>query len=182
MFTSGIQLVLIPEFYVVSQVSSQRRTVERGPQSTNPPHSRFFSLSLSLQFKVDIEPGQFVAFCGQSGCGKSSALQLLERFYDVLGGKITIDGHDLRDLNLKSFRKSVAMVSQEPILYDGTIAFNLQMGDYDDDDPEKITEEQMIAACRDANIWEFVSSLPLGLGTEVGGRGASLSGGQKREF
>lgn len=115
-----------------------------------------------------------------SGCGKSTSIQLLERFYDVLAGKITIDGHDIRDLNLKSFRKHVAIVSQEPVLYDGTVAFNLKLGNCDEG--EEVTEEQMRKACRDANILEFVESLPQGFNTEVGGRGGQLSGGQKREF
>ncbi|PWN22410.1 putative Leptomycin B resistance protein pmd1 [Microstroma glucosiphilum] len=129
---------------------------------------------------LDIKAGQYVALVGPSGCGKSTTIQLLERFYDPQGGSVKIDGHDLRDLNLKAFRRHVALVSQEPTLYDGTIAWNLSLGAFEDAD--KVTMEDMRRACAQANILQFVESLPDEFETEVGGKGTQLSGGQKQRL
>lgn len=129
---------------------------------------------------LDIKAGSYVALVGASGCGKSTTIQLLERFYDVQGGSIKVDGRDIRDLNLKSFRKHVALVSQEPTLYDGTIAWNLALGAYED--ANKVTLNDMRRACSQANILSFVESLPDEFETNVGGKGTQLSGGQKQRL
>lgn len=128
---------------------------------------------------MDIKKGSYVGLVGASGSGKSTTIQLLQRFYDPAVGQVTIDGHDIKDLNLKEYRRHVALVSQEPSLYDGTIAFNLRLGAFEDAD--KVTDEMMRKAASDANILNFIESLPNGFQTEVGGRGTQLSGGQKRE-
>lgn len=129
---------------------------------------------------LDVKAGSYVALVGASGCGKSTTIQLIERFYDVQGGSIKIDGQDLRDLNLKSFRKHVALVSQEPTLYDGTIAWNLALGAYEDAD--KVTLNDMRRACSQANILDFIESLPDEFETNVGSRGTQLSVGQKQRL
>ncbi|PWN25584.1 putative Leptomycin B resistance protein pmd1 [Jaminaea rosea] len=129
---------------------------------------------------LDIKAGTYVALVGPSGCGKSTTIQLIERFYDVQGGSIKIDGHDVRDLHLKTLRKHVALVSQEPTLYDGTIAWNLSLGAFED--ANKVTLEDMRRACRQANILQFVESLPDEFETNVGGKGTQLSGGQKQRL
>ncbi|KWU43090.1 P-loop containing nucleoside triphosphate hydrolase protein [Rhodotorula sp. JG-1b] len=126
----------------------------------------------------EVKPGQFVAFCGASGCGKSTTIQLLERFYDPLSGRVLVDGKDISTLNVQSYRKAVALVQQEPTLYSGTIGFNIALGAFVP--PEEVTQEQIEAAAKKANIHDFVKGLPDAYNTEVGGKGASLSGGQKQ--
>lgn len=127
---------------------------------------------------VEVLPGQMAAFVGASGCGKSTSIQLIERFYDPLGGKVIVDGQDISELNIQSYRKSIALVSQEPTLYAGSIRYNVALGAYVP--PEQVTQEQIEQACKDANIHNLISSLPDGYDTEVGGKGTMLSGGQKR--
>ena len=129
---------------------------------------------------MDAPPGSYCALVGSSGCGKSTTIQLIERFYDVEGGRITLDGHDIRTLNVRSLRKHIALVSQEPTLYDGTIAFNLRLGALDS--PDDVTDEQMRAAAVQANILEFIEGLPNGFDTQVGAKGTQLSGGQKQRI
>jgi ATP-binding cassette subfamily B (MDR/TAP) protein 1 len=127
---------------------------------------------------LKIRPGQYVAFVGASGCGKSTSIGLLERFYDPLVGQVLIDGHDVSKVNVNDYRSHIALVSQEPTLYQGTIRENICMGSLDED----VSDERIEKACRDANIYEFVMSLPEGLNTMVGMKGGLLSGGQKQRI
>jgi ATP-binding cassette subfamily B (MDR/TAP) protein 1 len=122
---------------------------------------------------IEVQPGSYVALVGPSGCGKSTTVQLIERFYDPLAGTVKLDGVDIRELNVASFRSHVALVSQEPTLYSGDIRFNVSLGAAD---PLAVTEEQLIQACKEANIYDFVMGLPDGFATEVGGKGSQLSG------
>ncbi|KAG1772443.1 P-loop containing nucleoside triphosphate hydrolase protein [Suillus occidentalis] len=131
-----------------------------------------------LSFKV--EPGTYVALVGASGCGKSTVIQLIERFYDPLSGQILLDGEPINEVNIQEYRKQLALVSQEPTLYAGTIRFNILLGAIK---PEsEVTEEEIEAVCRNANVLDFIKSLPNGLDTEVGGKGSQLSGGQKQRI
>ncbi|KAL6811933.1 P-loop containing nucleoside triphosphate hydrolase protein [Trichoderma sp. SZMC 28015] len=123
-----------------------------------------------------VKPGQFVALVGASGCGKSTTIALLERFYDALSGCIYVDGKDISQLNVNSYRSHLALVSQEPTLYQGTIRSNILLGSND----LSVTEEQVIKVCKMANIYDFILSLPEGLDTLVGNKGGMLSGGQKQ--
>ncbi|KAK8054423.1 ABC multidrug transporter Mdr1 [Apiospora saccharicola] len=127
-----------------------------------------------LSFRV--EPGQYVALVGASGCGKSTTIALLERFYDVLSGGIYLDGKDISQLNVNSYRSLLALVSQEPTLYQGTVRDNILLGT---DDPN-VSEEAVVKACKEANIYDFIMSLPDGFDTIVGSKGSMLSGGQKQ--
>lgn len=120
---------------------------------------------------LDVPAGKYVALVGPSGCGKSTLIGLLERFYDPLIGRITLDGTDIRQINVASYRSQLGLVSQEPTLYTGTIRSNLVLGA-----TGEITDEQLIQACTDANIYDFIMSLPDGFDTQVGGKGAQLSG------
>ncbi|TXT05131.1 uncharacterized protein COLE_06451 [Cutaneotrichosporon oleaginosum] len=131
------------------------------------------------KLSLEIPAGKYVALVGPSGCGKSTTIQLIERFYDPQAGSVTLDGHDLRTLNVRNMRSHIALVSQEPTLYDGTVRFNVALGAAD---PNNVTEEQIIAACKDANIYDFIMSLPDGFDTQVGGKGSQLSGGQKQRI
>ena len=128
----------------------------------------------------EIEAGQTVAFVGESGCGKSTIARLLARFYDVDAGRVTVDGVDLRELAVKELRDNQALVAQEPLLFDTSIALNIKNGAVD---PSAVTHEQVEAAAEAANANRFIkdaSRFPQGYDTPVGPRGNKLSGGQKQ--
>lgn len=122
------------------------------------------------------EPGQKVALVGRSGSGKSTVASLIPRFYDVDAGSVRVDGHDVRDLQLKSLRRHIGMVLQDPILFSGTIRDNILYGN------AKADDKSLLDACRAANVLEFIEELPEGWLTEVGERGCQLSGGQKQRI
>lgn len=124
---------------------------------------------------LTIRPGQYVALVGPSGRGKSTTIALLERFYDPVAGGIYIDGKEISSLNVNSYRSFIALVGQEPTLYQGTIHENILLGS-----PTDATDEQIEFACREAIIYDFIASLSEGFNTVVGSKGALLSGGQKQ--
>lgn len=127
-----------------------------------------------------VEPGTYVALVGASGCGKSTTIQLIERFYDPVSGRICLDGKNIAHLNLNEYRKHLALVSQEPTLYSGTVRFNILLGAIK---PEsEVTQEEVEEVCRKANILDFINSLPDKFETQVGGKGSQLSGGQKQRI
>ncbi|OLY83107.1 Multidrug resistance protein 1B, partial [Smittium mucronatum] len=132
-------------------------------------------------FTMKIKPGQKVALVGHSGCGKSTTIGLIQRFYDVDSGSVKIDGVDIHQYNVRSLRQNMGIVSQEPVLFDTSILKNIQYGakDYEKSPP---TFEQIVQACKEANIHDFIMSLPLKYDTVVGERGAQLSGGQKQRI
>ncbi|XP_061946944.1 ABC transporter B family member 19 [Populus nigra] len=123
-----------------------------------------------------IRAGQSQALVGASGCGKSSVISLIERFYDPMAGKVMIDGKDIRRLNLKSLRLKIGLVQQEPALFAASIFDNIAYG------KDGATEAEVIEAARAANVHGFVSALPDGYKTPVGERGVQLSGGQKQRI
>ncbi|EYC12944.1 hypothetical protein Y032_0045g1172 [Ancylostoma ceylanicum] len=125
---------------------------------------------------LSVAAGQKVALVGCSGCGKSTIVNLLLRFYDPNKGKVTIDDIDVCDLNVHSLRDQIGIVSQEPVLFDGTLYENIKMGN------ETATMDQVVEACRLANAADFIKRLPDGYGTRVGERGVQLSGGQKQRI
>jgi len=127
-------------------------------------------------FDAVIQPGQTVALVGQSGCGKSTCIQLLQRFYDPHSGTISVDNHDVQPLNTASLRHHFGIVSQEPVLFNRTIAENIAYGDL----TRSIAMDEIIDAAKNANIHSFIQSLPLGYDTMVGQKGGHLSGGQKQ--
>ena len=117
---------------------------------TRPEQSVLRGLNLT------VKPGQYVALVGASGCGKSTTIALMERFYDPLVGGIFVDGKEISSLNLNDYRNHLALVSQEPTLYQGTVRDNVLLGA----DREDVPEEEIIKACKDANIYDFIMSLP----------------------
>ncbi|KOC07348.1 ABC multidrug transporter Mdr1 [Aspergillus flavus AF70] len=127
---------------------------------------------------LHVKPGQYVAFVGASGCGKSTAIALLERFYDPVLGGVYVDGKDISSFNISNYRSHLALVSQEPTLYQGTIRENIMLGTDRDD----VSEDEMVLCCKNANIYDFIISLPNGFDTLVGSKGSMLSGGQKQRL
>lgn len=133
-------------------------------------------MSIFRGLNLTIEKGQFAALVGASGCGKTSIISLLERFYDLQGGQILANGTDIAQVNVYDYRRHLSLVAQEPTLFQGTLRDNILLGA----DESTVTDAQLHAACRDASIHDFIMSLPEGYNTEVGSRGVSLSGGQKQ--
>ncbi|KAM3929583.1 ATP-dependent translocase ABCB1 [Leptodactylus fuscus] len=125
---------------------------------------------------LTVTNGQTVALVGSSGCGKSTTVQLIQRFYDPAEGTITVDGQDIRNLNIRYLREMIGVVSQEPILFDTTIAENIRYG------REDVTMEEVIQATKEANAYNFIMKLPDKFDTLVGERGTQLSGGQKQRI
>ena len=105
---------------------------------------------------ITAKPGQLVALVGASGCGKSTVIALVERFYDPSSGEVYIDGEKVTDLNIREYRQRLALVSQEPTLYQGTIKENIMLGT----DKLEIADERIAAVCKEANIYDFIMSLP----------------------
>ncbi|OWK64235.1 Multidrug resistance protein 1 [Lonchura striata] len=125
---------------------------------------------------LKVQTGKTIALVGASGCGKSTTVQLLQRFYDPDQGEITLDGRDIRTLNTKWLRENIGIVSQEPVLFATTIAENIRYGRKD------ISDAEIEQAAKEANAFDFISRLPDKFNTMVGERGAQLSGGQKQRI
>ncbi|AKC81723.1 ABC transporter [Verrucomicrobia bacterium IMCC26134] len=128
------------------------------------------------EVSITIPAGVTCALVGPSGAGKSTFANLVPRFYDATSGRITFDGHDLRDLSLADLRRNIAIVSQDPVLFNDTVYNNLLVGRLD------ASLEDVEQAARDAFAHDFILSLPQGYETVVGERGASLSGGQRQRL
>jgi ATP-binding cassette subfamily B (MDR/TAP) protein 1 len=126
---------------------------------------------------MHIEKGEFIACVGASGCGKSTMVSLLERFYDATSGRIEYNSSDISKLCTRRYRQNIALVQQEPTLLSGTLRENIAFGL--ETEP---TDEQVKDACEQANIWDFVISLPDGLATNCGRDGTQLSGGQRQRI
>uniref|UniRef100_A0A3Q2PDA5 ATP binding cassette subfamily B member 11 n=1 Tax=Fundulus heteroclitus TaxID=8078 RepID=A0A3Q2PDA5_FUNHE len=127
---------------------------------------------------VSVRPGQTLAFVGSSGCGKSTSVQLLERFYDPDHGKVLIDGHESTRVSVPFLRSKIGIVSQEPVLFDCSIADNIKYGD----NLREISMNEVISAAKKAQLHDFVMSLPEKYDTNVGSQGSQLSRGQKQRI
>ena len=127
-------------------------------------------------FSLEVKKGQTVALVGQSGSGKSTIANLLTRFYDVNQGSISIDDHNIKDLDLQSLRVLMGLVTQDSILFNDTIKANIALGKLE------ATDDEIIEALKIANAYEFVKELPEGIYTNIGDSGNKLSGGQKQRL
>ncbi|XP_029444907.1 multidrug resistance protein 1A-like [Rhinatrema bivittatum] len=177
--------------YEVYRIIQKPRPIDSGCKDGHKPdkltgHIEFKNIFFSYPSRPDvailqglnlkIETGKTIALVGSSGCGKSTTIQLLQRFYDPLQGQVTLDGQDIRSLNVKWLREHIGVVSQEPILFATTIAENIRYG------REDVTDAEIEQATKEANAFDFISKLPERFGTMVGERGAQLSGGQKQRI
>ena len=146
---------------------------------------------------VALNPGQTLALVGPSGCGKSTVVSLLERFYEPKSGCLRLDQQDIRDLNIRWLRQNIGIVSQEPVLFDASIADNIRFGA----NFREVSDEEVITAAKAANIHNFIETLPevygavhestidllcsrlfQGYNTNVGAKGTQMSGGQKQRI
>ncbi|KAM9807166.1 ATP-dependent translocase ABCB1-like [Syngnathus typhle] len=125
---------------------------------------------------LSVTSGQTMALVGSSGCGKSTTVQLLQRFYDPQEGSVYIDGHDIRSLNIRYLREMIGVVSQEPVLFATTIAENIRYGRTD------VTQQEIERAAKEANAYDFIMNFPDKFDTLVGDRGTQMSGGQKQRI
>ncbi|XP_055128818.1 phosphatidylcholine translocator ABCB4 isoform X3 [Symphalangus syndactylus] len=127
---------------------------------------------------LEVKKGQTLALVGSSGCGKSTVVQLLERFYDPLAGTVLLDGQEAKKLNVQWLRAQLGIVSQEPILFDCSIAENIAYGD----NSRVVSQDEIVSAAKAANIHPFIETLPHKYETRVGDKGTQLSGGQKQRI
>ncbi|KAI8976833.1 putative ABC transporter protein [Pilobolus umbonatus] len=131
------------------------------------------------EFDLEGKAGKTIALVGPSGCGKSTTIGMLQRWYDPESGTIRIDDNNVKTFQLRNLRSHMALVGQEPVLFDMTIGENIRFGV---DDDKTITQEEVEKAAKAANIHKFISSLPEGYNTRVGDKGSQLSGGQKQRI
>ncbi|XP_021018409.1 phosphatidylcholine translocator ABCB4 isoform X1 [Mus caroli] len=127
---------------------------------------------------LEVKKGQTLALVGSSGCGKSTVVQLLERFYDPMAGSVLLDGQEAKKLNVQWLRAQLGIVSQEPILFDCSIAENIAYGD----NSRVVSRDEIVRAAKEANIHPFIETLPQKYNTRVGDKGTQLSGGQKQRI
>lgn len=125
---------------------------------------------------IEVKPGQTVAFVGPSGAGKTTITYMLPRLYDINAGRVSIDGVDIRDITVESLRSKIGIVTQDTYLFNATVRENLLFAKLD------ATQEEIVSACKTANIHEFINTLPDGYETIVGERGIKLSGGEKQRL
>jgi ABC-type multidrug transport system fused ATPase/permease subunit len=154
------------------------------PITTTEGHIRFERVWFGYEaeepvlkdISLDIEPETTVALVGRSGSGKSTLASLIPRFYDIQQGQITLDGIDLRDLQVRSLRKQIGLVPQDVILFSGTVEENILYG------RPGATFQEIVAAARAANAHDFIEQFPENYHTIVGEKGVGLSGGQKQRI
>ncbi|NXX41749.1 MDR1 protein, partial [Tricholaema leucomelas] len=177
--------------YEVYQIINKKRLIDSSSKEGYKPDRlvgeiEFRNIHFSYPSRPDVkilkglnlkvQTGKTIALVGASGCGKSTTVQLLQRFYDPVQGEITLDGRDIRTLNVKWLRENIGIVSQEPVLFAATIAENIRHG------REDISDAEIEQAAKEANAFDFISRLPDKFNTMVGERGAQLSGGQKQRI
>ncbi len=172
---------------VVFEFLDQEKEVDRGHLSASRTKGAYEFVNVSLRYRQDrasalnrvsltIRPGSIVAFVGPSGGGKSSIVNLMTRLYEPSGGSVLLDGLPIQNYTLSSLRNSIAVVSQDTVLFNDSIRNNVAYGDDSSEDG------RIIRALNDAGLAEFFSSLPNGLDTPLGDRGAMLSGGQRQRI
>ncbi|CAG8746727.1 13545_t:CDS:10, partial [Gigaspora rosea] len=166
-----------PNGQIIQKSSSQGRIEFKNVSFHYPTRP---DVQILKNFNLIIEPGQTVALVGSSGSGKSTIISLLERFYDPINGSILLDGVDVKDINIKSLRRQIGLVGQEPVLFAESIKVNIGWGG----DPMAPAPNlsDIIDACKKSNAHDFIDELPKKYDTVVGEKGSLLSGGQKQRI
>lgn len=168
----------VPVINTLSQDGDRPLRVE-GAITFNNVHFKYPSREEVMVLKginLKVERGQTVALVGSSGCGKSTCIQLIQRFYDPIEGDILLDGQNIRELNISWLRSRIGVVGQEPVLFNTTVYENIRYGN------ENATNDEILFAAQAANAHNFIKKLPKGYETLVGERGAQMSGGQKQRI
>jgi len=168
--------VLDQENTIVSKENAIEKTTFDDNITVQNINFKYEDENVLKDFSLEIKKGQTVALVGQSGSGKSTIANLLTRFYDVNEGSISIDGINIKDINLQSLRSLMGLVTQDSILFNDTIKANISLGKLD------ATDDEIIEALKIANAYEFVKDLPKGIYTNIGDSGNKLSGGQKQRL
>ena len=176
----------LPHFVRTHEFVEELTRNEEPDEGTRSPPTRIGELAFEdVTFSYDEEPtldgvsfsarrGEFIAFVGRSGAGKSTIVSLLARFYTPDGGAITVDGTPIEDLDLDEWRSELAIVRQQPYLFNDTLRYNLTVGNRD------VSEEELNHVCEIAQVTEFLDRLPDGYETDLGDQGVKLSGGQRQ--
>ena len=168
--------VLEQENTIVSKENAVEKTTFDDNINVQNINFKYEEETVLKDFSLQIKKGQTVALVGQSGSGKSTIANLLTRFYDVTDGSISIDGINIKDINLQSLRGLMGLVTQDSILFNDTIKANISLGKLD------ATDDEIIEALKIANAYEFVKDLPKGIYTNIGDSGNKLSGGQRQRL
>jgi len=168
--------ILEQENTIVSKENAVEKTTFDDNINVQNVNFKYEEETVLKDFSLQIKKGQTVALVGQSGSGKSTIANLLTRFYDVNEGSISIDGINIKDMNLQSLRSLMGLVTQDSILFNDTIKANISLGKLD------ATDDEIIEALKIANAYEFVKDLPQGIYTNIGDSGNKLSGGQKQRL
>lgn len=168
--------ILDQENPIVSKPDAIEKTTFDNSINIQNINFKYENETVLKDFSLQIKKGQTVALVGQSGSGKSTIANLLTRFYDVNDGTISIDGINIKDMNLQSLRGLMGLVTQDSILFNDTIKANISLGKLD------ATDDEIIEALKIANAYEFVKDLPLGIYTNIGDSGNKISGGQKQRL
>merc|ERR1711920_161288 len=134
-----------------------------------------------FKLSFEVQPGERVAFVGSTGCGKSSSIKLIERFYAPQAGTITLDGRNIADFDLYHLRRNMSVVAQDNMLFSTTLRENITYG-LPRETRENIQDWEIEDACQKANAWDFIKDFPRKLETYAGERGVKLSGGQKQRL
>ncbi len=171
-----IDEILDSEETIINKENATRIKDFEGKVSFENVHFAYEETEVLTDVSFDIKKGQTVALVGPSGGGKSTTADLLSRFYDVTGGSIKIDGHDVRDMHLDSLRGLLGIVSQQSILFNDTVHENILFGS------KTASMDDVIAAAKVANAHEFIADLDAGYQTNIGEGGSKLSGGQKQRI
>ncbi len=165
---------------VENEITSKENAIEKNTFDSNITikniNFKYEEESVLKDFSLQVKKGQTIALVGQSGSGKSTIANLLTRFYDVNEGTISIDGTDIKDINLQSLRDLMGLVTQDSILFNDSIKANISLGQ------QNATDDEIIEALKIANAYEFVKNLPKGIHTNIGDSGNKLSGGQKQRL
>ncbi|MGO4818951.1 ABC transporter ATP-binding protein [Flavobacterium sp. W22_SRS_FP1] len=165
---------------VENEITSKENAIDKNTFDSNITikniNFKYEEESVLKDFSLQVKKGQTIALVGQSGSGKSTIANLLTRFYDVNEGTISIDGTDIKDINLQSLRGLMGLVTQDSILFNDSIKANISLGQ------QNATDDEIIEALKIANAYEFVKDLPKGIYTNIGDSGNKLSGGQKQRL